>query len=115
MRTKTTKDAVAVLLQDCVVEPKTLGPMLEGLRDFAGRYQPHLVRREQRELGAMYLEGLLSGLERKSVEPIATDHGRPRRGLQRFVGAGLWDDQPIMAELRAHVREELGDEDGILI
>lgn len=104
-----------MLLQDCVVEPETLAPMLERLRDFAGRYQPHFVRSEQRDLGLMYLEGLLSSLERKSIEPIATDHGRARRGLQRFVGAGLWDDEPLLAELRAHVREELGDDDGALI
>lgn len=115
MRTRTTKDAVAVLLQDCVVEPETLRPMLERLRDFARRYQPHLVRSEQRNLCLMYLEGLLSALERKSIEPIATDHGRARRALQRFVGAGLWNDEPLLAELRAHVREELGDEDGLLI
>lgn len=115
MRTKTTKDAMAVLLQDCVVERETLAPMLERLRDFAGRYQPRLVRKEQRELGLMYLEGLLSPLERKSVEPIATDHGQPRRALQRFVGAGLWSDEPVMAELRAHAREELGDDEGVLI
>lgn len=112
---KTSKDGVAVLLNDCVVEPETLAPMLERLRGFAARYQPHLVRSEQRALGLMYLEGLLSPLERKSIEPIATEHGRPRRALQRFVGAGLWDDEPLMADLRAHVREELGDEEGVLI
>lgn len=115
MRTTTSRDAVAVLLEDCVVEPQTLRPMLERLREFSARYARHLVRSEQRDLAGMYLEGLLSSLERKSIEPIATDHGRARRGLQRFVGAGRWGDAPVMEELRAHVREELGDVDGVLI
>ena len=113
--TKTpTKAAVDVLLQDCVVEPETLAPMLEHLRDFTRRYVPHFQRREQREHCVTYIEGLLSSLERKSVEPIATDHGLHRRGLQQFVGAAAWDDKRVMSELRAHVREELADEDGIL-
>lgn len=101
------------LLQDCVVKPETLAPMLELLRDFTRRYAPHFQRREQREHCVTYLEGLLSSLERKSIEPIATDHGLPRRGLQQFVGGAAWDDERVMAELRAHVREELGDDDGI--
>lgn len=113
--TKTpTKATVDVLLQDCVVEPETLAPLLERLREFTGRYVPHFQRREQREHCVTYIEGLLSSLERKSVEPIATDHGLPRRGLQQFVGAAAWEDARVMAELRTHVREELGDEDGIL-
>jgi SRSO17 transposase len=112
--TESQKAAVAVLLEDCVVKAETLAPLLENLHGFLARYQPLLVRREQRDLGLVYVEGLLSALERKSIEPIATDHGRPRRALQRFVGAGLWKDDPLMAELRRHVSEELGADDGIL-
>jgi hypothetical protein len=29
--------------------------------------------------------------------------------VQHFVGAGAWDDEAVMAELRHHVAEELGD------
>jgi SRSO17 transposase len=105
----------ALLLEDCVVTASSLEPLLKNLAVFASRYGPHFRRREQRDLFQMYIEGLLSGLERKSIEPIATDHDEPRRALQRFVGAGLWDDDPVLAELRTHVREELGSEDGVLI
>jgi SRSO17 transposase len=32
-----------------------------------------------------------------------------------FVGAGGWDDQAVLRELRHHVREELGDSDAVFI
>jgi SRSO17 transposase len=109
------EEAGAVLLADCVVRPGSLRPCLERLRDFAARYEHHFARLEHRVLGLEYLRGLLSPLERKSIEPIATAAGRPRRALQRFVGAGKWDDDAIMAELRGHVAEELGHAEGVLV
>jgi SRSO17 transposase len=54
-------------------------------------------------------------LERKTSEPIARAAAKPRRALQRFVGAGQWDDETVMAELRVEVREELGDANGVLV
>jgi SRSO17 transposase len=35
--------------------------------------------------------------------------------VQHFVGAGAWDDEVVMAELRRHVADELGDPDGVLV
>jgi SRSO17 transposase len=57
----------------------------------------------------------LSGLERKTSEPIAREADVPRRALQRFVGAGEWDDEAVTAALRGQVREELGDPNGVLV
>lgn len=104
-----------MLLEDCVVRPESLRPCLERLRDFAERYQPHFERSEQRALCLDYLTGLLSPLGRKSVEPIAVAAGLPRRPLQRFVGAGKWNDEALMRELRAHVARELGHSEGVLV
>lgn len=108
-------DAIAVLLEDCVVPPEPLVPLLERLRDFTGRYVPFLHRSEQGDRCLEYLGGLLSSVERKSIEPIANALGRPRRALQHFVGAGRWDDGAVLAELRRHAAAELGDPAGVLI
>jgi SRSO17 transposase len=35
--------------------------------------------------------------------------------VQFFVGSGAWDDEAVMAELRRHVKEELGDEQAVLV
>lgn len=94
---------------------KQLDPCLGNLDQFLKRYQPGFYRTEQREHSRTYIEGLLSDLPRKTIEPIATDHDQHRRPLQRFVGAGAWQDQNILGELLAHVREELGDPEGIVI
>ena len=108
-------EAIAVLLEDCVVPPEPLVPLLERLRDFTGRYVPFLHRSEQGDRCLEYLGGLLSSVERKSIEPIANALGRPRRALQHFVGAGRWDDGAVLAELRRHAAAELGDPAGVLI
>lgn len=108
-------DAIAVLLEDCVLPTEPLLPVLERLRDFTDRYIPFFERSEQGDRCLEYLQGLLSTVERKSIEPIANALGRPRRALQHFVGAGRWDDLAVLAELRGHAADELGDPAGILV
>jgi len=94
---------------------KQLQPCLENLKAFVRRYASRFYRVEQAGHAAIYIEGLLSDLSRKTCEPIAIDHGQHRKPLQHFVGACLWDDEKILEELRLHVREELGDPRGVLV
>ena len=82
---------------------------------FLKRYLPLFHRQEQRGHAAAFLQGLLSGLQRKSVEPIARQAGIPRKNLQMFVGQGAWDDEAVAAEMRRHVAEELGEPDGVIV
>jgi SRSO17 transposase len=85
------------------------------LHDFLERYLPRFYREEQRELAEVVLQGKLSKLQRKTSEPIAYLAGRQRKPVQHFVGAGAWDDEAVMAELRSHVAEELADPEGVLV
>lgn len=85
------------------------------LTEFLGRYLPLFYRKEQRENATVVVGGLLSGLGRKTCEPIARAHGVHRKPVQAFVGRGAWDDEAVMAELRRHVREELADEHAVLV
>lgn len=94
---------------------KQLKPCLENLERFVRRYEPLFYRVEQGRHAQTILKGLLSDLDRKTVEPIAVDHGQPRRGLQRFVGAGLWEDEEVLAEMQRHMVEEFGDPNGVII
>jgi SRSO17 transposase len=55
------------------------------------------------------------GLQRKTCEPIAREHGLHRKPIQSFVGCSTWDDEVVMAELRRHVKEELGDVNAVLV
>jgi SRSO17 transposase len=103
------------LLSDATVSPDTVRDCTDGLTGFLQRYLPRFYRIEQRVNATLVIRGLLSGLERKTSEPIAIEAGLPRKPIQFFVGSGKWDDEAVMAELRLHVREELAEPDGVVV
>lgn len=103
------------LLQDAVVRPQDLDACTQHLEHFIQRYLPCFYRAEHRRHAQILLRGKLTGLQRKTTEPIAHQAGLKRRPLQRFVGAGQWDDRAVLHELQDHVAEELDDEDGVFI
>ena len=103
------------LLADATLRPADVRACQEHLTQFLQRYLPLFYRRELRELATVVIQGRLSGLPRKTSEPIAHQAGRPRKPVQHFVGAGAWDDAAVMAELRRHVAEELGDPQAVLV
>jgi SRSO17 transposase len=103
------------LLEDAEVSPSAVRSCLGRLRGFLGRYLPCFLRSEQRELAEVVLHGKLSGLARKTAEPIAYLADRPRKPVQHFVGAGAWDDDALLTELRRHVGEAFADPEGVLV
>jgi len=103
------------LLADAQLSGAAVQACADHLESFVSRYLPRFYRREHRQHARALLRGKLTGLERKTIEPIATQAHLKRRPLQLFVGAGGWDDQAVLGELRRHVREELGDADAVFI
>src|SRR5580658_6827759 len=73
-------------------------------------------RRELRETGANFLDGLLSGIERKTGWLLAEQSGaeRPYR-MQSLLGRSQWEADRLRDEVRDYVVEALGDDDGVLI
>jgi SRSO17 transposase len=51
----------------------------------------------------IYVEGQLSDLERKSIEPMADAYGEPPRNLQQFLSLFHWDEQRLRDHLQQHV------------
>jgi len=79
-----------------------LGDYLEEFGDCFGRVEP-------REHLRTYVEGQLSDLPRKSIEPIALAAGIPPRTLQQFLSAAKWQQgmmrdrlQQVVARDHAH-------------
>jgi SRSO17 transposase len=103
------------LLNDATVTPDSVRDCTDRLTGFLRRYLPRSYRTEQRENATLVIRGLLSGLDRKTCEPIAIEAGLPRKPVQFFVGSGKWDDEAVMGELRLHVREELAGPDGVVV
>ena len=107
-------DAQALLADAAVTSDQVRGCQ-DRLTTFLQRYLPRFYRAEQRANATLVIRGLLSGLQRKTCEPIAVEAGVPRKPIQFFVGSGKWDDEAVMAELRRDVREALGDGQAILV
>ena len=103
------------LLAQTEVEPDTVRHCMQHLTRFIQRYLPCFYREEHRQHAEVILKGKLSGLKRKTTEPVAIEGGLKRRPLQLFVGAGGWDDDAVLGELRRHVKDELADADGVLV
>lgn len=103
------------LLAEAEVSAATVSSCRRRLSGFLRRYLPRFYRVEQHELARVVLEGKLSTLQRKTSEPIAVQAGRPRKPVQHFVGAGGWEDEGVMAELRQHVAATLADRDAVLV
>ncbi len=103
------------LLADAKVTPATVTGLKDRLNHFLQRYLPWFYRKEQRHNAMLVIRGLLSGLPRKTCEPIALEAGVARKPIQFFVGNGKWDDEAVMAELRRHVGEELGDPHAVMV
>jgi SRSO17 transposase len=103
------------LLDDAEVSPDDVRGCRDHIASFLRRYLPLFYRQEQRGHALAFVRGLLSGLPRKSVEPIAAQAGIPRKNLQMFVGQGAWDDETVASEMRQHVAQELAEPDGIIV
>src|SRR5947209_2453977 len=103
------------LLKDAEVSAGSVRACGERLTHFVQRYLPLFYRAEQRDNARLVIEGKLSGLERKTMEPIAHQAGVHRKPVQSFVGSGKWDDEAVMDEMARHVAEEIGSPEGVLI
>jgi SRSO17 transposase len=103
------------LLADADVTAADVSGCRRRLQAFLQRYLPRFYRLEQHELALVVLQGKLSDLQRKTSEPIASQAGRHRKPVQHFVGAGKWDDEAVMAELRSHVAQECADPEAVLV
>jgi SRSO17 transposase len=105
-------DALA-LLDDATLTPQSVHGCRDRLTQVLKRSLPRFSRQEQRGRAAVVVHGLLSGLERKTAEPIAYHAGLDRKNLQDFVGCGQWDDDAVQAQLRGHVPEEWADPEAV--
>jgi SRSO17 transposase len=96
---------------DAAVVTETVERMTEFLRPYAALFP----RAEHGGHCHMYIEGRMRHLPRRTLEPIAVENGVPRRGLQRFVGAGAWSDDPLRDEMCRQIAVGTGARNGVLI
>jgi SRSO17 transposase len=82
---------------------------------FLQRYAGLFGRDEARDHAHRFVQGLLLGGDRRSVENIAEAiDGCVVRSLQKFIAQSPWSDDEVVEELQRHVTEVLGDPEAAL-
>ena len=86
---------------------------LGGLKERVGRV---FSRTEGRETAGAFIDGLLSGVERKTGWLMAEQAGleRPYR-MQSLLGRSSWSADALRDAVRDYALEALGDPDGVLV
>ena len=102
------------LLSGCVVSPDVFDHMVDRLYDFVVPYQHALETEAGKRNVHFYLQGLLSHLDRKNAEKIATLIAVERLVMQEFIGTAPWDHRPLVTVLVGQVVDRLGEPDGII-
>src|SRR5262249_11977629 len=102
------------VLSDCLVSPDVFTQMVERLGEFVIPYQHPLETAASGCHVHRYLQGLLSPLERKNAEKIATFVDVERQVIQDFIGTIPWDHRPLVTVLVGQVAARLGEPDGII-
>jgi SRSO17 transposase len=82
---------------------------------FLERYAPLFGRDEAQDHAHRFVQGLLLGGERRSVENIAEAiAGGVVRSLQKFIGQAPWQGDAVLEELQGQVSAAFGDPDATL-
>src|SRR5438552_8437778 len=102
------------LLSDCLVSPDVFIPIVNHLGEFVVPYQQALETEAGQHPMHLYLQGLLSHLDRKNAEKIAALVDVERQILQDFIGTVSWDHRPLIEVLVGQVADQLGQPDGII-
>jgi SRSO17 transposase len=102
------------LLSDCIVSPDVFTQMMDRLSDFVVPYQHALEAEAGGRHVHLYLQGLLSHVDRKHAEGIAALVDVERQVLQDFIGTAPWDHRPLVTVLVGQVVEQWGEPDGII-
>ena len=71
--------------------PQEIAEVRPELLDFAAEMLGGLPRKDQRAAGELYVRGLLTDGQRKSMQPMAARLGVDHQRLQQFITSSTWD------------------------
>ena len=71
--------------------PQEMAEVRPRLLDFTAEMLGGLPRKDQRAAGELYVRGLLTDGQRKSMQPMAARLGADHQRLQQFITSSTWD------------------------
>ena len=84
--------------------PKEIAEVRPRLADFAFEMLGELQRKDQRAAGELYVRGLLTDGQRKSMQPMAARLGADHQRLQQFITSSTWDYAAVRRNVRGGSR-----------
>jgi SRSO17 transposase len=103
--------------------PKLDPAVLERLRQYAARFVSDFPQSKPARWAGVYLHGLLTDGERKSIEPLSRrvtlppelTSKDPEQALQQFVSQSTWDDQKVLTRYRVLMAEQFTSPEGVFV
>jgi len=97
------------------VDENDLSELVKAFGEYYVLFRDCFGRVEHEEHSRVYLQGLLSALERKSMEPIALSLlGKSRvKALQKFVNVGVWDAEVLGNRHRQEAAKTVSELGGV--
>jgi SRSO17 transposase len=96
--------------------PEQVEKLADELIDYHAEFADLYYRREQAHWAYKYLQGLMSPIERKAIQPMAMAlKGGDIQAMQQFIGQGRWQDDKLLHKHWQLVDETLGEDDGVYI
>ena len=104
------------LLKEVGISNDTFEQIRMMMAEHLERFTPFLGRKEHKRHLASMVQGFLSDLERKSIEPVAIafEGVDGVRNLTNFMGRSKWDNDGMLAEYQESLSEEISDEDAMI-
>jgi SRSO17 transposase len=88
--------------------PQQMQQVRPRLAAFAAQMLGGLARRDQRATGELYVRGLLTDGQRKSMQPMAERLGVDHQRLQQFITPSSWDDAEVRRRLAQWAQQTIG-------
>src|SRR5215210_3551598 len=103
--------------------PELAPDVLDRLAAYAAGFRDDFNRPRQAQWCGVYLRGLITDGDRKSVEPMAArvplpeglDVADPDQALQQFLGQSTWDERAVWKRYRATMAATFADPAGIFV
>jgi SRSO17 transposase len=95
------------------MDAKTIMKIKPELNRFLRQFGGCFGRSSTRQYLPVYIQGQLSDLPRKSIEPMADAAGVPARNLQEFLSLFRWDRQRLRDQLQQYVARGYSSSDSV--
>ena len=104
------------LLKEVGIKGNPTEEIKERFADHLSRFMPYLGRKEHKQHLITMIQGFLSELDRKSIEPIAIafEGIDEVRNLTNFMTKSKWDNSGMLSEYRKDVSELIAHEDSMI-